>query len=105
MGQAAITKLSTSRKSYGIAVVPREVSVAEFESAVRLLVVQLSVLKQGGSILETERVYEQSELKTLRIMSKLAYMLTNKDDESALPFNHVTGSNMLRGKCGLELQI
>ena len=103
--QGAICKLQTSGKCWGTAKVPRRIAIAEFESAVRLLMVQLRVIKGGGSILETNRVYEKTELKALKIISKLGYTLSNKNDEVTLPFDHVGGLAMLRGKCGMEIEI
>jgi len=105
--QSALPKLqeiADSDISFSPSTVPRHVTIAELESAVILLVVQLNVLKRGGLILETNKVYERYKLKALKIMSKLEYILSHRNEQVPLPSGHQAGSSIIRGKCGMEIE-
>ncbi len=106
--EAIVSAIPKMRIDSGIghenSILPSSVVLSEFESAVRSLIVQLNVLKGGGSILENQNAYDKTETKVLKIMSKLVYELASNDTELSI-VNTKESSSLLRGKCGIGVTI
>jgi len=105
--QNAIPKLEKpTGRGDDLSKVPRNVAITELEDAVMLLIAQLKVLQTGRSVVETNgKNYDNSELRALKIMSKLGYLMLDQPEASQASFDQIRSSSILRGKCGIEIEI